>query len=75
MGVIFENSEIEKRTDSVHGENMIWHWSFLLCAWIVKEKWGLGEKGDVKVGKKDNNGRKYMENRAMGNLLFLVFSI
>ena len=50
MGVIFENSEIEKRTDSVHGENMIWHWSFLLCAWIVKEKWGLGEKGDTKVG-------------------------
>lgn len=40
-----------------------------------KRKWGLGEKGDVKVGKKDNNGRKYMENRAMGNLLFLVFSI
>ena len=29
-----------------------WHWSFLLCAWIVKEKWGFGEKGDAKVGGK-----------------------
>lgn len=25
-----------------------WHWSFLLYAWIVKEKWGLGEKVEAK---------------------------
>ena len=29
-----------------------WHWSFLMYTWIVKEKWGLGEKGDAKVGGK-----------------------
>lgn len=41
-----------KRTDSMRRENMIWHWLLLLYAWIVKEKWGLGEKGDTKVGGK-----------------------
>ena len=37
-------------------ENMIWHGSFLLYAWIVKEKWGFGEKGDTKVGGNDKDG-------------------
>lgn len=36
----------------MHDEKVTWHWSFFLCAWIVNERWGLGEKGDAKgVGK------------------------